>query len=97
MVIYIRYMALRHFLKLILKWQILIKNEMMLKCAKSGLDLISMSRVTSYWNEWPRLIWPTLYNSIESIASNISLLLLLDAFILLLFGLLVAIYLARPW
>jgi len=33
----------------------------MLKFAKSGLDLITISSVTSYWNEWPRLIWPTLY------------------------------------
>jgi len=30
---------------------ILIKNEMMLKFAKSGLDLISISRVRNYWNE----------------------------------------------
>jgi len=49
MVIFIRWMASRHFLKLIAKNdRILIKNELMLKSAKSGLDLISMSRVTSY-------------------------------------------------
>jgi len=35
---------------------------MTLKFTKSGLDLISISRFTSYCNEWPRLIWPTLYN-----------------------------------
>jgi len=34
---------------------------MTLKFAKSGLDLISISRVTSCCNEWPRVIWPTLY------------------------------------
>jgi len=39
----------------------LIQNEITLMFAKSGLDLIRISRVTSYGNEWPRLIWPTLY------------------------------------
>jgi len=29
--------------------------------ANNGLDLISISRVTSYWNQWPHLIRPTLY------------------------------------
>jgi len=37
------------------------KNEMTLKCAKNGLDLINISRVTSYLNECAFLIWPTLY------------------------------------
>jgi len=36
MVLFIRYMTM------------LIKNEMILKFVKSGLDLISISRVTSY-------------------------------------------------
>jgi len=35
---------------------------MTLKFAKCGLDLISISRVTSHWNEWPHFIWPTLYH-----------------------------------
>jgi len=47
-VIFIRYMAPRHFLTLIAKRLILVKNKMMLNYAKSGLDLISISRVTSY-------------------------------------------------
>jgi len=31
---------------------------MTLKFTKNGLDLINISSVTSYGNEWPRLIWP---------------------------------------
>jgi len=34
---------------------------MTIKFAKCGLDLISMSKFTSYWSEWPRLIRRTLY------------------------------------
>jgi len=37
-------------------------NEMMLTFRKSGVNLIHMSRVTNYWNEWLRLFWPTMYN-----------------------------------
>jgi len=39
---------------------------MTLKYAKSVLDVIGVSRVSSYWNKWPRLIWPTLYVYIQS-------------------------------
>jgi len=38
--------------------------------AKSGLDLISISRVTNYWNEWPRLTWPILYSEELSVTET---------------------------
>jgi len=42
---------------------------MKLKFAKSGLDLISISRITRYCNESPCLIWPTLWNVNVTITS----------------------------
>jgi len=44
-----------------LKWQILIKNEIMLKFAKNGLDL-SVGLHLELQDGWPRLIRPTLYS-----------------------------------
>jgi len=37
-----------------------------LEVCQKGLDLMSTSRVASYWNVWPRLTWPTLYTGTQS-------------------------------